>query len=122
LKPITTLFGSRLPSEFLERSWEDFPNVDLLIVAGTSLVVSPANSVVNSVPNTCVRMIVNREQVGKELGIEYGPDATRDLFAAGNCEEFFLELCDHLGWIDDLKLCSDVLPRSISKFLEDVIN
>ena len=74
VKPNTALFGSRLPSEFLEQSWEDLPNVDLLIVAGTSLVVSPANSVVNSVPDTCVRMIVNCEQVEKVLGIAYGPE------------------------------------------------
>lgn len=58
LKPRTVLYGkphchlsnvpgSNLPAEFFEKCNEDFPdNVDLLIVAGTSLTVGPANSLV----------------------------------------------------------------------------
>ena len=38
-----------LPAEFFDKAAEDLPNVDLLIVAGTSLVVAPANSVVYQV-------------------------------------------------------------------------
>jgi NAD-dependent deacetylase sirtuin 2 len=59
---------------------EDMPGIDLLIVAGTSLVVSPANSIVRAVPDTTVRVIVNREPVGAELGIVYNEhtQTTRD--------------------------------------------
>ena len=35
VKPTTVLFGRSLPSEFFERSEEDLPKLDLLIVAGT---------------------------------------------------------------------------------------
>jgi len=44
VKPGTVLYGSRLPDRFFKCLQEDFPEqVDLLIVAGTSLTVSPAN-------------------------------------------------------------------------------
>ena len=65
--PDQVLFGAPLNGEFFSRMAEDLPAVDLLIVAGTSLVVAPANSVVYEVPEACVRLIVNREQVGREV-------------------------------------------------------
>merc|ERR1711907_68716 len=49
LKPSTVLFGSSLPSDFFVFARDDCPKADLLIVAGTSLVVSPANSLVTQV-------------------------------------------------------------------------
>lgn len=112
IKPKTVLFGSSLPEEFFERAEEDLPSADLLIVAGTSLVVSPANSLVYKVPDTTYRVIINNEQVGRELGIDYGPDAVRDLFAQGNCEEVFLELIMELGWLQDLDEIAGDLPES----------
>ena len=103
VKPKTVLFGSSLPEEFFERSEQDLPDADLLIVAGTSLVVGPANSLVYNVPESAKRVIVNNEQVGEDLGIEYGPDAERDFFAKGNCDDVFLDLIHELGWnVDDV--------------------
>ena len=62
------LYGAPIDGElFFSRIAEDLPSLDLLIVAGTSLVVAPANSVVYEVPDACVRLIVNREQVGGEV-------------------------------------------------------
>ncbi|KAL9184712.1 hypothetical protein ACHAXT_012682 [Thalassiosira profunda] len=111
VKPETILFGSSLPEEFFERSEEDLPSVDLLIVAGTSLVVSPANSLVYRVSNSTYRVIVNNERVGRELGIDYGPDADRDFFVQGNCDDVFLELITEMGWLEDLSKVTDNLPE-----------
>ena len=111
VKPKTVLFGSSLPEEFFDKSSCDLPTTDLLIVAGTSLVVSPANSLVENVPLECERVIINNEPVGRELGIEYGWDSKRDFFAQGNCEDVFLDLIDELGWISDLKRERDNLPE-----------
>ena len=36
--------------------------------------------------------VVNREPVGEELGIEYGPSASRDLFLPGDCDDIFAQL------------------------------
>jgi NAD-dependent deacetylase sirtuin 2 len=106
----STFLSWQLPEEFFEKTEADLPNVDLLIVAGsaiahrkrtaphnrftiaqsigvlcccagTSLTVGPANSVVYRVPKHTVRLLVNNEPVGEELGIEYGSKATRDVFA-----------------------------------------
>ena len=118
VKPKTVLFGSSLPSEFFERGAEDMPKVDMLIVAGTSLVVSPANSLVYSVPDEAIRVVINKEPVGSELGIEYGPSAKRDYFAKGACDDIFLELMDHLGWLDDLATLIDELPSGSVDILQ----
>jgi len=118
VKPKTVLFGSNLPSEFFTCAEEDLGCADLLIVAGTSLVVSPANSLVYEVNENCMRMVVNMDEVGEELGIDYSPsNMTRDYFAKGSCENTFLELIGHLGWNDDLKSMSHLLPRSSADLL-----
>lgn len=112
VKPTTVLFGASLPEEFFQRLPTDLPQADLLIVAGTSLQVSPANSVVYKVPKGCPRLIVNKEPVGAELGIDYsGSAATRDVFAGERgCDEVFLELINLLGWKDKLARVQDQLP------------
>jgi len=66
---------------FFLRFFKQLPELteaDLLIVAGTSLQVSPANSVVNEVSDKCVRLIVNKEPVGEMLGVRYGEAAVQD--------------------------------------------
>lgn len=134
VKPSTVLFGRSLPSEFFDCFGRDMPACDLLLVAGTSLVVSPANSLVGAVPSTTVRVIVNRDPVGQDLGIEYSKNAGsgsppsndrsvetscegRDLWARGSCDEVFLDLIHHLGWMDDLKAKSDLLPPQSAALL-----
>ena len=57
VKPNTVMYGRDLPESFFKYCEEDFPttsvshddNVDLLLVVGTSLTVSPANSLVHMV-------------------------------------------------------------------------
>jgi NAD-dependent SIR2 family protein deacetylase len=113
LKPTTVLFGAQLPTEFFERKKEDLPGTDLVIVAGTSLVVSPANTVAQDASG--MRFVVNREPVGRELGIVYeeGPAAatSRDIFAAGECDAVFLRLAEVLGWRSDLEALAEEQGR-----------
>jgi NAD-dependent SIR2 family protein deacetylase len=119
VKPETVLFGRSLPSEFFERAEEDLPSCDLLILAGTSLVVSPANSLAYRVPDKTVRVVVNNDPVGQELGIDYSPDSERDFFAQGQCDKVFLDLIVALGWLEDLKAHQDDLPPISAKLLEE---
>lgn len=120
VKPKTVLFGRSLPEEFFERIHEDLPSLDLLIVAGTSLVVSPANSLVNLVPKSTIRVVVNTEPVGEDLGIDYyhKNGTSRDYFAQGECESVFLDLIDELGWLDDIKAQMDLLPPKSQELLK----
>lgn len=112
VKPKTVLFGSSLPTEFFDKAAQDLPTTDLLIVAGTSLVVSPANSLVYNVPSDTLRVVINDEPVGQALGIEYDMNASRDFFARGDCEKVCLDLIDELGWLADLILETDNLPET----------
>lgn len=114
VKPTTVLFGSPLPRTFFELSKQDLPAVDLLIIAGTSLQVAPANGVPGQVADTCVRLVVNREPVGANLPekpIRYGDRATRDVFAEGECDDVFAELARLLGWLPELQRFEAELPE-----------
>eukprot|EP00978_Attheya_sp_CCMP212_P022907 scaffold69257_cov59-Attheya_sp.AAC.1 len=120
VKPTTVLFGSHLPTEFFEQSEVDLPETDLLIVSGTSLVVSPANSLVYQVPDTTIRVVVNREQVGANLGIQYNGNAHRDFFAQGACDQVFLDLMEELNWLETLSNDHlNDLPKSSAQLLRD---
>lgn len=102
-KPSIVLFGGSMPDKFKTNgSQESLAEVDLLIVAGTSLNVSPANTIVNQVAPECARLIFNREPVGRDLGIQYGPGSIRDVFCQGDCDEGALKLITKLGWQKDL--------------------
>ena len=83
---------------------------DLLIIAGTSLVVSPANSLVTRVPSSTRRIVINNEPVGTELGLQYGSDGWRDSFIPGECERTFLDLTTRLGWLEELAGQRAMLP------------
>jgi NAD-dependent SIR2 family protein deacetylase len=119
VKPTTVLFGRALPNEFFESLKEDMPVIDLLIVAGTSLVVSPANSLVYRVPKNAHRVVVNLEKVGEDLGIQYNDHRdSRDWFLQGTCDKIFLDLIKELGWIDNLNI-SD-LPEASANLVRQV--
>lgn len=62
---------------------------DLLIVSGTSLLVSPVNELVDIFgfkENSNSILVVNREKVGEELGMNYGG---RDAIYEGDCDDGF---------------------------------
>mmetsp|Transcript_16012 Transcript_16012/g.27000 ORF Transcript_16012/g.27000 Transcript_16012/m.27000 type:complete len:125 (+) Transcript_16012:337-711(+) len=99
-----------------------------MIVAGTSLTVSPANYLVTKVAATVPRLVVNMEAVGELLGIRYadvvhtgttsptsststastctgsGSTSSRggDALLQGECDVGFLALTLQLGWLDEL--------------------
>ena len=64
VKPTIVLFRGSMPKEFHDRTADDLEGCDLLIIMGTSLTVSPANSLVYRIPPTCLRLVVNNQRVG----------------------------------------------------------
>jgi NAD+-dependent protein deacetylase sirtuin 2 len=77
VKPATVMYGSDLPRLVFQRIREDFPGkVDLLIVAGTSLTVSPACNLVSQVSKKTPRLLVNQQVVGQHLGMSFGTVVT----------------------------------------------
>eukprot|EP00746_Dinoflagellata_sp_MGD_P136868 gnl/MRDRNA2_/MRDRNA2_70723_c0_seq1.p1 gnl/MRDRNA2_/MRDRNA2_70723_c0~~gnl/MRDRNA2_/MRDRNA2_70723_c0_seq1.p1 ORF type:complete len:323 (-),score=47.15 gnl/MRDRNA2_/MRDRNA2_70723_c0_seq1:87-1055(-) len=111
VKPDTVLFGSSLPRRFFTLADQDLHTADLLIVLGSSLVVSPANTVVMRVSEDCPRLIVNKEKVGEDLDIRYGPRAIRDVFCPQACDEGLFELIELLGWQEKVRSVLSQLPE-----------
>lgn len=131
VKPSTVLFGRSLPRTFFDHLPNDAMNWDMLLVLGTSLLVSPANSVVPSAvdPNKkrpTVRVLINRDCVGTELGLNFSaPEVglnvldddlapSSDLFLQGDCDDVTLQLIVELGWLDDVAKY-DLPPESAEK-------
>ena len=112
VKPTIVLFRGSMPKEFHTKAAEDLGDCDLLIIMGTSLTVSPANSLVYRIPPTCLRLVVNNQRVGRMLGIDYSENSIRDVFAHGHSDEMCLDLIEKLGWLDDIAGMLEELPDS----------
>jgi NAD-dependent SIR2 family protein deacetylase len=103
LKPVTVMYGSSLPDIAWEHVDDDFTNeVDLLIVAGTSLTISPSCDFVNRVSMSIPRLVVNNQIVGENLGMNFSNKNSLDSILMGSCDEGFLYLASELGWINDM--------------------
>ncbi|SPO32123.1 related to NAD-dependent histone deacetylase [Ustilago trichophora] len=128
VKPDIVFFGESLPSRFF-RCIPDLKSADLLIVMGTSLQVQPFASLIDAVPSTCPRVLINLERVGElassdgyegggmgagmynETGFDFdgltygGKDKTRDVFYQGKADDGVAELVKLIGeeWENDLR-------------------
>jgi NAD-dependent deacetylase sirtuin 2 len=144
VKPATVMFGRSLPDDLWKYVSNDFPTkVDLLVIIGTSLQVSPANSLVYKVGSNTARLIINRDRVGEEMGLEYGEmteahendyqiyqqqeealaivKRARDGILVGDCDEAVLYLLKQLGWTESLIPYQDNLCSNSKEQLEDFL-
>ena len=100
IKPNITFFGEKLPDYFEDSFSEDKEKVDLLIVMGSSLKVSPVADVKDKIPHHVPQILINMESLAHMNGF--------DVQLLGKCDVIVAELCKKLGW--DL----DVSSRSSS--------
>ncbi|KAK4884369.1 hypothetical protein RN001_000640 [Aquatica leii] len=114
VKPDIVFFGENLPSKFHISMHSDFPKCDLLLILGSSLVVQPFASLIDRVPKTTPRFLINREKAGERTGILSligmgsgldfdNKDNSRDVFWLGDCDDGCQLLADKLGWGEELK-------------------
>lgn len=91
VKPSIVFFGEQLPKSFFQALEDDLPDeVDLAIVAGTSLTVQPFASLPTMV--NCPRILFNDERVGN-IGRK-----RNDVVVIGDCDEKIEEFCKLIGW------------------------
>merc|ERR1711971_458401 len=64
VRPDVVLFGESLPGKFWSHQTEDFSCCDLLLVLGTSLVVSPFNTLVGKPKSSVSRCYINKTKPG----------------------------------------------------------
>ena len=90
MKPDITFFGEALPATFSDRlTQHDKDKVDLVIVIGTSLKVSPVSEVVNYLPANTPQIYISRTTISH---MEF------DIDLLGDCDVVVTELCKGLGW------------------------
>ncbi|KAI8976828.1 DHS-like NAD/FAD-binding domain-containing protein [Pilobolus umbonatus] len=92
MKPDITFFGERLPAEFDNLLAVDMEQVDLLIVMGSSLKVSPVSEIMSQIPHSIPQILINRTPI---------THMTFDVQLLGNSDDIVPELCRLLDW--DLK-------------------
>ena len=101
VKPSITFFGEDLPRRFLEKMKSDFPKCEVLLIFGTSLSVQPFASLVRKVAHGTPRLLVNRERVGMDLGLNFDQPGTADAIYAGDCDAGALGIMERLGWTSE---------------------
>lgn len=90
MKPDITFFGEPLPDEFSKRlTTNDRDKVDLVIVIGTSLKVTPVSEIVSWLPPQIPQIYISRQAVSH---INF------DIDLLGDCDVVIAELCRRLGW------------------------
>lgn len=118
VKPDIVFFGENLPASFYSSPEEDFKECDLLIIMGTSLEVQPFASLIQRPGPRCVRLLINRDAVGRssfapwmkynERSLLYGkPRNVRDVAYLGDCDAGVWELVEALGWNEELQQLID---------------
>lgn len=111
VRPDIVLFGESLPNRFHNNLSGDFSACDLLIVLGTSLAVSPFNTLVSRTKPGVPRVYINKTSPGKVEGIvgwllsmsaDINFSRDQDLFLQGYCDDIVVKVCKDAEWIDDL--------------------
>jgi hypothetical protein len=123
VKPDIVFIGEHLPDRFFKHYHSDLESAELLVIMGTSLIVHPFASLINMVPASCPRVLLNRETVGEipkpmhvlgyQEGLWFGEGNVRDVKCLGECDDLVHEFASCLGWSEDLqKLISQHKERA----------
>lgn len=98
VKPDIVFFGEGLPEKFFYQWEEDSDNVDLAIVAGTSLTVMPFAGLPAQCSKKSTRVLINKEVVGD---FKYSKRKS-DIIMKQDCDSAAELLAKLLGWEKDL--------------------
>lgn len=98
VKPAITFFGEDLPPRFYECARTDFDDCSLLLIFGTSLQVHPFAGLVHRPAEGTPRMLINRERVGEDLGLDFDSEDSSDGVFLGDCDDGARRLADLCGW------------------------
>lgn len=116
VKPDIVFFGEALPLRFFDMWDEDADEVEIAIVAGTSLTVYPFASLPAEVTNKALRLLINKEVVGD---FKHGKRKT-DIVSIVDCDEAAVVLAELLGWGEELE---ELIEENKTKFENaEVIN
>lgn len=98
VKPDIVFFGEGLPERFFELWEEDADDVEIAIIAGTSLTVFPFALLPAECGKKSLRVLINKELVG-----DFKTKKRKsDIVVQRECDEVAEALADLLGWSKEL--------------------
>ncbi|KAM9929013.1 hypothetical protein OXX59_001453 [Metschnikowia pulcherrima] len=111
VKPDIVFFGEPLPVRFFDTWDEDCDNVEVAIVAGTSLSVYPFAGLPSECKKKSLRTLVNNEVVG-----DFKTNRRKtDLIIKEDCDVFAEALAKEMGWETQL---NELVEKEKQKFDE----
>lgn len=99
VKPKVVLYGEMLDTDFYE-FYKDLQNIDLCVIVGTSLKVSPFNQIPLMLPQSCYKILVNNEKVGS---FQFDNVSNNELFLQGASDKIFDTMINDLGFKDEFE-------------------
>ncbi|RLV91853.1 NAD-dependent protein deacetylase HST2 [Spathaspora sp. JA1] len=111
VKPDIVFFGEGLPGRFFQQWGEDCDEVEIALVAGTSLTVYPFASLPESLGKKSLRVLINKENVG-----DFSENRRKsDIVILEDCDQVAEELCSMLGIRDELESLVDEAKTKFGK-------
>mmetsp|Transcript_19102 Transcript_19102/g.25876 ORF Transcript_19102/g.25876 Transcript_19102/m.25876 type:complete len:129 (+) Transcript_19102:1085-1471(+) len=101
VKPNIVFFGESLPAEFPSACQAVGMRVDLCLVMGTALAVSPFNMLPTLVKESVPKVLFNMENTKETGGQDFTEPNRMKLFVQGKCDETIRKLARDCGWADD---------------------
>ncbi|KAF9244106.1 DHS-like NAD/FAD-binding domain-containing protein [Melanogaster broomeanus] len=89
MKPDITFFGEKLTDDFDQAIMDDREKVDLFLVIGTSLKVSPVSEILSHFPHSVPQILINKTPIRH---------INPDIVLLGNADEIIQHLCERLQW------------------------
>ncbi|KAG8215049.1 DHS-like NAD/FAD-binding domain-containing protein [Butyriboletus roseoflavus] len=89
MKPDITFFGEKLMDNFDQALLDDRDKVDLLLVIGTSLKVSPVSEILSHLPHSVPQILINKTPIRH---------INPDIVLLGDADEIVHHLCEQLQW------------------------
>ena len=99
IKPDMVFFHDFLPDQFFLQYPEDLDSADLLLIVGTSLEVYPFASLPKKVRPEVKRFVITNRNKNLSM-FKFKTD--RDWLIEGDCQEIVFQLCEKLGWGNQL--------------------
>lgn len=109
VKPDIVFFGEALPAKLWEFWEDDIDELDVVIVAGTSLAVYPFASLPSEVSHKTKRVLINREICGD---FKESPRRS-DIVLLQDCDAVADLICEKLGWLDELDILVEAGKKKI---------
>ncbi len=101
MKPDITFFGEDIDPKFQKRLERDRDEVDLVLIIGTSLKVTPFSNIIHELPSQVPQIYISRDHCShNQFDIEF----------LGECDAVLAELCHRAGWglKDEMKKMENV--------------